>query len=140
VVAKKILQDIEIKATLTEAGGNKDIEAAINKAVEEQDSIGGIISCTVTGLALGIGEPFFDSVESVISHAVFSIPAVKGIEFGSGFAATKMKGSEHNDAIIDATGKTATNNAGGINGGISNGNELTFNVAIKPTSSTPKEQ
>jgi chorismate synthase len=140
VVAKKILKGIEIKATLTEAGGNKDIEAAINKAVEEQDSIGGVISCTVTGLPLGIGEPLFDSVESVISHAVFSIPAVKGIEFGSGFAATKMKGSEHNDAIIDATGKTATNNAGGINGGISNGNELTFNVAIKPTSSTPKEQ
>ncbi len=140
VVAKKILQGIQITAVLTEAGGNTDIEAAIAKAVEEQDSIGGIISCTVTGLPLGIGEPFFDSVESVISHAVFSIPAVKGVEFGSGFAATKMKGSEHNDAILDATGKTATNNAGGINGGITNGNELTFRVAIKPTSSTPKEQ
>jgi chorismate synthase len=140
VLAKKILQGFSVKATLTEAGGNKDIEAAIAKAVEEQDSIGGIISCTVSGLPLGIGEPFFDSVESVISHAIFSIPAVKGIEFGSGFSATKMKGSEHNDAIIDATGKTATNNAGGINGGIINGNELTFNVAIKPTSSTPKEQ
>lgn len=140
VVAKKILQGIQVTAVLSEAGGNTDIEAAIAKAVEEQDSIGGIISCTVTGLPLGIGEPFFDSVESVISHAVFSIPAVKGVEFGSGFAATKMKGSEHNDAILDATGKTATNNAGGINGGITNGNELTFRVAIKPTSSTPKEQ
>lgn len=140
VVAKKVLQNIAIKATLTEAGGNKDIEAAIAKAVEEQDSIGGIITCSVSNIPLGIGEPFFDSVESVISHAIFSIPAVKGIEFGSGFSATKMKGSEHNDAIMDATGKTATNNAGGINGGISNGNELIFNVAIKPTSSTPKEQ
>lgn len=140
VVAKKILAGIEVRAQLSEAGGNTDIEAAINKAVEEQDSIGGIISCTVSGIPLGIGEPFFDSVESVISHAIFSIPAVKGIEFGSGFAGTKMKGSEHNDSIIDATGKTATNNAGGINGGISNGNALTFNVAIKPTSSTPKEQ
>lgn len=140
VVARKILQGIQVTAVLTEAGGNTDIEAAVAKAVEEQDSIGGIISCTVTGLPLGIGEPFFDSVESVISHAVFSIPAVKGVEFGSGFAATKMKGSEHNDAILDATGKTATNNAGGVNGGITNGNELTFKVAIKPTSSTPKEQ
>lgn len=140
VIAKKVLKNIQVKATLTEAGGNKDIEAAITKAVKEQDSIGGIISCSVTNLPLGIGEPFFDSVESVISHAIFSIPAVKGIEFGSGFSATKMKGSEHNDAIVDASGKTATNNAGGINGGITNGNELTFNVAIKPTSSTPKEQ
>jgi chorismate synthase len=140
VIAKKVLQGINTHATLTEAGGNKDIEAAITKAEEEQDSIGGIISCTVSNLPLGIGEPFFDSLESVISHAIFSIPAVKGIEFGSGFSAAKMKGSEHNDAIIDGTGKTATNNAGGINGGISNGNELTFNVAIKPTSSTPKEQ
>ena len=140
VVAKKILEGIQVTAVLTEAGGNADIEAAITKAVEEQDSIGGVISCTVTGLPLGIGEPFFDSVESVISHAVFSIPAVKGVEFGSGFAATKMKGSEHNDAILDAMGKTATNNAGGVNGGITNGNELTFRVAIKPTSSTPKQQ
>ncbi|MBL7718481.1 MAG: chorismate synthase [Flavipsychrobacter sp.] len=140
VIAKKVLQGVSVQAVLAEAGGNNDIEAAIAKAVEEQDSIGGIISCTVSGLSLGIGEPFFDSVESVISHAVFSIPAVKGIEFGSGFAAAKMKGSEHNDAIVNAEGKTATNNAGGINGGISNGNEVTFRVAIKPTSSTPKEQ
>jgi chorismate synthase len=140
VVAKKLLQDVTISAKLTEAGGNADIEAAINKAVEEQDSIGGIISCSVSGLPLGLGEPFFDSAESVISHLVFSIPAVKGIEFGAGFAATKMKGSEHNDPIVDASGKTASNNAGGINGGISNGNELYFRVAIKPTSSTPREQ
>ena len=140
VVAKKILAGITINATLTEAGGNADIEAAINKATEDQDSIGGIISCSVKGLPVGIGEPFFNSVESVIGHAVFSIPAVKGIEFGSGFAAARMKGSEHNDAIIDEQGTTKTNNAGGINGGISNGNDLYFRVAIKPTSSTPREQ
>lgn len=140
VIAKKVLQGVSVQAVLAEAGGNNNIEAAIAKALEEKDSIGGIISCTVSGLSLGIGEPFFDSVESVISHAIFSIPAVKGIEFGSGFAAAKMKGSEHNDAIVNAEGKTATNNAGGINGGISNGNEITFRVAIKPTSSTPKEQ
>lgn len=140
VVAKKILEGITIHAALTEAGGNTDIEAAIQKAVEEQDSIGGIVSCSVKGLPIGLGEPFFDSAESLISHIAFSIPAIKGIEFGSGFGATKMKGSKHNDAIADAEGTTKTNNAGGINGGITNGNELSFRIAVKPTSSTPKEQ
>lgn len=139
VVAKKIISSIQVHAQLIEAGGNKDIEAAIEKAVEQQDSIGGIIECRAK-TPLGFGEPFFDSAESVISHLVFAIPAVKGIEFGSGFAATTMTGSEHNDAIINEQGTTATNNAGGINGGITNGNELVFRVAIKPTSSTPKEQ
>lgn len=140
VVAKKVLNGITINATLVEAGGNTDIEAAIQKAVEEQDSIGGIVSCSVKGLPVGLGEPFFDSAESLISHIAFSIPAIKGIEFGSGFSAAKMKGSEHNDAITDADGTTKTNNAGGINGGITNGNELNFRIAVKPTSSTPKEQ
>lgn len=139
-VAKKVLGNITIEAELTEAGGSADIGAAVKKAVEENDSIGGIITCRVNGLPVGLGEPFFDSLESVISHAVFSIPAVKGIEFGSGFAAARMRGSEHNDAIIDERGTTKTNHAGGINGGISNGNELYFRVAIKPTSSTPQEQ
>jgi chorismate synthase len=140
VVAKKMLQGVTIEAELTEAGGTKDIEAAINKAIEQQDSIGGIVACSVKGLPVGIGEPFFDSVESVISHAVFSIPAIKGIEFGSGFAAALMTGSEHNDAIINEQGETKTNYAGGINGGITNGNELYFRVAVKPTSSTPQQQ
>ncbi len=140
VVAKKIMTGVAINASLTEAGGNADIEAAINKAIADQDSIGGIVTCNVKGLPVGVGEPFFNSVESVISHAVFSIPAVKGIEFGSGFAAARMKGSSHNDALIDDSGTTLTNNAGGINGGISNGNELYFRVAIKPTSSTPQQQ
>lgn len=140
VVAKKVLNGIAINATLVEAGGSTDIEAAIQKAVEEQDSIGGIVSCTVKGLPVGLGEPFFDSAESLIGHIAFSIPAIKGIEFGSGFVAAKMKGSEHNDAIVDAEGTTQTNHAGGINGGITNGNELTFRIAVKPTSSTPKEQ
>ena len=91
-------------------------------------------------MPLGLGEPFFDSAESLLAHAVFAIPAVKGVEFGAGFAAAKMFGSQHNDAIEDATGKTKTNHAGGIVGGITNGNELVFRIAIKPTSSTPKEQ
>lgn len=140
VVAKKLIEPISIEAKLIEAGGLSDIEAAIEKAVEEQDSIGGIVECRVNGLPIGLGEPFFDSVESALGHMIFAIPAIKGIEFGSGFAAAKMKGSEHNDNIITMDGKTETNNAGGINGGITNGNELIFRIAVKPTSSTSKKQ
>lgn len=140
VIAKKMIPQIRIEARLIEAGGETDIEAAIAKAVEQQDSIGGMVECRANGLPVGLGEPFFDSLESLISHAVFSVPAIKGIEFGSGFKAAGMKGSQHNDAIINAEGKTRTNFAGGINGGISNGNELIFRVAVKPTSSTPRMQ
>ncbi|MBN2523848.1 MAG: chorismate synthase [Bacteroidales bacterium] len=140
VVAKKLLGSIHIQARLIEAGGTTDIRKAIDKAVEDQDSVGGIVECSVKGLPVGLGEPFFDSVESVLSHMIFSIPAIKGIEFGSGFMAAKMKGSEHNDNIVSMDGKTETNNAGGINGGITNGNEMVFRVAVKPTSSTSKKQ
>jgi len=140
VIAKKLIQPIHIEAKLIEAGGNPDIDSAIDKAVEEQNSIGGIIECRAKNLPVGLGEPFFDSVESLLAHMMFSIPAVKGIEFGSGFQAARMKGSEHNDNILSMDGKTETNHAGGINGGISNGNELVFRIAIKPTSSIGKEQ
>ena len=140
VVAKKLLEGMIIDAHLIEAGGMKDIEKAVEKAIESDDSIGGIIECSVKQVPVGLGEPFFDSLESQLSHIVFAIPAIKGIEFGSGFAASTMKGSEHNDNILDATGKTETNHAGGINGGISNGNELVFKVAVKPTSSTSQVQ
>lgn len=135
VIAKKITEPIKINAKLIEAGGISNIEEAIEKAVENSDSIGGIIQCTVTNIPVGLGEPFFDSVESVISHLVFSIPGIKGIEFGSGFKSSKMTGSKHNDLIIDKNGKTKTNNSGGINGGITNGNDLIFKVVVKPTSS-----
>ncbi len=147
VVAKKILaihQDpnntTNCFANIVEVGGEKDIEFAIKKAIDSNDSIGGIIECKVDGLPIGLGEPFFDSVESLLSHAVFAIPAIKGIEFGTGFAAAKMKGSEHNDALQNTGGKTMTNHAGGIVGGLTNGNQLIFRVVVKPTSSTPKEQ
>jgi chorismate synthase len=89
---------------------------------------------------VGLGEPFFDSVESLIGHIMFAIPAVKGLEFGSGFAGTRMWGSENNDMFISTVGTTLTNNAGGINGGITNGNDLVFRVAVKPTSSTHQKQ
>lgn len=140
VLAKKIIDPVQIEAKLIEAYGMKDIQKAIDKAVEMKDSIGGIVACTATRMPVGLGEPFFNAVESLISHAVFAIPAIKGIAFGSGFDATKMTGAEHNDPIIDELGRTESNNAGGINGGISNGNDLVFKVAVKPTSSTPKEQ
>jgi chorismate synthase len=140
VVAKKLLQNISVESTIVEIGGEKDVEAGLQKAIDAKDSVGGIVDCTVKGLPVGLGEPFFDSVESVISHAVFAIPAIKGIEFGAGFAAAKMFGSDHNDTIINASGETQTNYAGGVVGGISNSNDLVFRVVVKPTSSTPKEQ
>jgi len=131
---------IAITSSILEIGGEKDLDKGLQRAIDAKDSIGGLIECRVTGLPIGLGEPFFDSAESLLSHIVFAIPAVRGIEFGTGFAAAKMFGSEHNDAIEDMEGKTRTNHAGGIVGGLTNGNELVFRIAIKPTSSTPKEQ
>lgn len=140
VVAKKLLDGIKISASLIEAGGLGDIAAAVDAALQAGDSIGGLVECRTQNIPLGWGEPFFNSVESVISHLAFAIPAIKGIEFGSGFEAARMKGSRHNDAIISNDGKTATNNAGGISGGLTNGNELLFRVAVKPASSIAREQ
>src|SRR6201996_1208648 len=140
VIAKKLLGEARVTSTILEVGGEQDIEKGLQKAIDAKDSIGGIIECRVSGLPVGLGEPFFDSVESLLAHVLFAIPAVRGVEFGSGFAAARMLGSVHNDAIIDMEGHTRTNHAGGVVGGITNGNELVFRLAIKPTSSTPKEQ
>ena len=140
VIAKMIAEKSEISARLISAGGSTDIEKTLDEAIAKNDSIGGIIECVVKDPPVALGEPFFYSFESVLSHLVFSIPAIKGIEFGSGFGAASMKGSEHNDPFIDGKGKTATNNAGGLNGGITNGNDILFRVAVKPTSSIGIEQ
>jgi len=140
VIAKKLLKGVSIQARLTEAGGCKDIEKAVVSALGRGDSVGGIVECRARGLPSGLGEPFFDSAESLLSHAAFAIPAVKGIEFGDGFAASRMRGSVSNDEILTPEGMTKTNHAGGINGGITNGNELVFRVAVKPTSSIQKPQ
>lgn len=140
VVAKKVLSTIAVEARLISAGGSSDIEKSVAAALEDGDSVGGIVECRATGIPVGWGEPFFDSVESVIAHMAFAIPAIKGIEFGSGFAAASMRGSGHNDPIVDDTGKTASNNAGGISGGLTNGNELVFRIAVKPTSSISVKQ
>lgn len=139
-VAKKLMPGVTINAEVTEIGGEKDPEKGLQRAIDAKDSVGGLVECRANGLPVGLGEPFFDSVESQIAHIAFAIPAVKGIEFGSGFAAAKMFGSQHNDPIENMQGKTSSNHAGGIVGGISNGNELVFRIAIKPTASTPKEQ
>lgn len=140
VIAKKLLSGITVTANITEIGGEADIEKGLQKAIDAKDSVGGIVECRVNGLPLGLGEHFFDSVESLLAHAAFSIPAVKGVEFGAGFQAARMFGIDHNDAIEDMDGHTRTNHAGGIVGGISNANELVYRIAVKPTSSTPKEQ
>lgn len=140
VIAKKILKNIEFTSQVVEVGGRTEIEQAVQEALDQKDSLGGIIECQVKNLPIGLGEPFFDKAEALIAHSIFAIPAIKALEFGSGIQAAKMKGSEHNDAILDENGKTATNNAGGLNGGITNGNDLVIRVAVKPTSSISKEQ
>lgn len=140
VIAKKLLGSAEVKASIVEIGGERDPEAGLQKAIQAKDSVGGIVECQVTGLPIGLGEPFFDSVESLLAHAVFAIPAIRGVEFGTGFAAARMFGSQHNDPLDDESGHTRTNHAGGVVGGITNGNPLVFRIAVKPTSSTPKTQ
>lgn len=112
---------------------------AIDKAIEEGDSLGAVVECSVPDIDPGYGEPFWDSVEAMIAHAVFSIPGVRGLEFGDGFQAARMKGSEHNDPI-GPDGRPLKNGAGGVNGGITNGAPLKFRVAFKPTSSIRKAQ
>jgi chorismate synthase len=140
VVAKKLLNGVQVASHIVSIGGETDLEKGLQRAIDNKDSVGGIVECVIKGLPIGLGEHFFNSVESLLSHAVFSIPAIRGIEFGTGFAAANMFGVEHNDAIIDASGKTKTNHAGGVVGGYTNGNDLVFRIAVKPTSSTPKEQ
>lgn len=143
VVAKKIIAPTLPSAKITELGGSTQPEEwdnIIDNAAADGDSVGGIIECRTEGMPVGLGEPFFDSLESIIAHLAFAIPGVRGVEFGDGFGAARMRGSEHNDLIISADGTTATNGAGGINGGISNGNPLVFRVAVKPTSSISRQQ
>nr|MDO8115298.1 chorismate synthase [Candidatus Sigynarchaeota archaeon] len=121
----------------------KKMEEAIEKAQKDKDSVGGIVECIISGLPGGLGEPFFNSIESQLAHIVLSIGAVKGIEFGAGFGAARLHGSEDNDPYVvdkDGTITTTSNNAGGILGGITTGAPIVFRVAIKPTSSIGKKQ
>ena len=144
-VIAKLQTGFEYSAELVEIGGetSKDKwDGLLSAAAAEGDSLGGIVECRIEGVPAGLGEPFFDSVESLISHAMFSIPGVRGVEFGDGFAASRMKGSEHNDPLVKdgQSVTTAKNGSGGINGGLTNGTPIVFRVAFKPTSSISKDQ
>ncbi len=139
VIAKKLISPVKVNAKIESVGGQKDFSDLVRKVASEGDSIGGIISCTCQNVPIGRGEPFFYSVESAISSIVFSIPGIKGIEFGAGFKCSQMKGSEFNDQFENNEGGTKTNNSGGINGGITNGNEIFFRVAVRPTATIFKK-
>jgi chorismate synthase len=159
VVAKKILADAtildetpcsEINASIVELGGEEilrctqdDMSAewqeAIEKAAKDGDSLGAVVECCVPNIDPGYGEPFWDSIESQIAHAVFAIPGVRGVEFGDGFKAAAMRGSEHNDPI-GPDARPTKNGAGGVNGGLTNGAPVVFRVAFKPTSSISRAQ
>ncbi|OHD27295.1 MAG: chorismate synthase, partial [Spirochaetes bacterium GWB1_59_5] len=140
VIAKKVLAGLSFSTTILEVGGRKDIEAAVREAALDGDSIGALVELRVDGLRAGLGEPFFGGLESLIAQTLFAVPAVRGVEFGDGFAAAAMRGSRHNDPIVAPDGTTAKNGAGGVNGGITNGNELVVRVAVKPASSIQKTQ
>ena len=139
-VAKKIASPVRIAARLVEAGGSGDVQAAVDRAVAAGETIGGVVECQALEVPAGLGEPFFDSVESCLAHILFAIPAVKGVEFGAGFAAARMTGDTSNDPIVASDGRTLTNNAGGVGGGITNGNPLVFRAAIKPAASIARSQ
>ena len=128
-------------AVLDDAQGEK-MRAAIEAAAAEGDSVGGVLETAVTGLPAGVGEPWFDALEGQLAHMLFSIPAVKGVEFGDGFAMADLRGSACNDAFCTENGavRTASNHNGGINGGISNGMPLLLRCAVKPTPSIRKPQ
>lgn len=123
-------------------GAGEDMKAVILQAKEALDSVGGVIECAAIGLPAGLGDPMFDGIENRLAAALFGIPAVKGVEFGAGFAAAQLRGSENNDPFVLQNGVivTETNHAGGILGGITNGMPVTMRVAIKPTPSIAKQQ
>lgn len=140
VIAKKILAPACLISRILEAGGQADVGAAVAAAAEDGDSVGALVEIRASGLPPGLGEPFWGALESRVAAALFAVPGVRGVEFGDGFAAARMRGSEHNDPIIGPDGRTAKNGSGGVNGGVSNGNELVARVAFKPASSIAKAQ
>lgn len=139
-LAKQIIPKIEIQAQVYKVGNRRNYEDILQTAIENGDSLGAEIHCVAKNLPIGLGQPFFDSVESLLAHAIFSIPGVKAIKFGLEKSPATSLGSEFNDSIIDERGATKTNNSGGVNGGITNGNKLEFSIEVKPTSSISKLQ
>lgn len=143
VIAKKIINQVKFDTKIISLGGEtnpNNFENVLTDVVKSGDSIGGIVNIKIDNVPQGLGEPYFDSIESTLSHLLFSVGGVKGVEFGVGFDGVTFKGSEFNDLIIDKNGKTKTNNNGGINGGITNGNQIDIKVFVKPTPSISKDQ
>lgn len=139
----KMLTDYEIENELLAVGDLENLEkldSYIKKIVKQKDSVGAVVRLTVKNVEVGLGEPFFGGVDATLASILYSVPAVKGVSFGVGFKGVSLLGSDFNDVFIDEEGKTLTNNAGGINGGITNGNEIVINVFIKPASSIGLEQ
>lgn len=139
---RKTAETEEKEFAAVDTGIGAKMQEKIRNAHSEGDSVGGVIECMIDGLPAGLGEPFFDSVESRLAHMMFSIPAIKGIEFGKGFGLAEMRGSEANDTPVIEAGKVsfATNYNGGVGGGITNGMPVVFRVAVRPTPSIAKEQ
>ncbi len=148
VIAKINRSDVKTKdvdsnvVRCPDSAAAKRMEVLIEQIRDEGDSVGGVIECVVRGVPPGLGEPVFDKLEADLAKAMLSLPATKGFEFGAGFGATRMRGSEHNDPFEMRAGKirTATNNSGGVQGGISNGEEIYFRVGFKPTATIAREQ
>lgn len=138
--AKLILPEVVFSSKIISLGGLQPANETLENALKDGDSVGAVIECRISRVPVGLGGQFFGSIESQIAGLAFSVPGIIGIEFGAGFLGASLRGSEFNDTIIDKNGTTKSNNSGGINGGLTNGNEIVFRVAVKPTPSIAKEQ
>ncbi len=139
----KMFTPYQITHTITQIGTLTDmskLDTYLREIAEQGDSVGGIVELKVSGLSVGLGEPFFQKLDAELAKMLFSVPAVKGVEFGTGFAGVNMMGSEFNDVMVNGYGKTKTNHSGGVTGGLSNGNDLIIRVFVKPPSSISKPQ
>ncbi len=139
-IARAVIPTVRFEARVLEAGGSADVEAAVSEALASGDTIGGLVGCEIEGVPPGWGEPLLDRLDARLAQLCLSIPGVRSFELGAGSRIASMRGSQANDPILDASGRTASNHAGGINGGLSNGNPIRFRLAARPTPSTPKPQ
>ncbi len=139
--AKMVLKNVEIKTSVTQVGtltNLEELDQYLSEIIKSKETVGAHLTTTVSGVEVGLGEPFFYGIESVISQILFSIPSIKGVSFGAGFKAVELLGSDYVDKIINKDGQTITNNSGGINRGITNGNDLVINTVTRPISSFKK--
>ena len=139
-VARALLPAVEIRARVLEVGGRRDLDAAVAEAMQAGDSLGGLLECTLDSVPTGWGEPLLDPIDARLAQLCLSIPGVRSFELGAGLALASMRGSQANDPILETSGRTATNHAGGVNGGLSNANPIVFRVATRPTPSIATPQ